>query len=64
MGLYKFDFEKLSPEEIGNADVLQYIHHVLFEVQILDGALVCNNCTKEYEIRDGVPNMVLADNEV
>jgi multifunctional methyltransferase subunit TRM112 len=64
MGLYKFDFENLSPEEKSNDDVLQYIHHVLFEVNIADGSLVCNNCQKKYDIKDGVPNMILNDDEV
>lgn len=64
MEIYKFDFEKLSPEEINNAEVLKYIHHVLFEVGVEEGALVCNGCSKEYTINNGIPNLVLADDEV
>lgn len=64
MGVYKFDFENLPHEDLNNPDVLQYINHVLFEVTILDGSLNCNNCGKSYEIKDGVPNMVLNDDEV
>jgi multifunctional methyltransferase subunit TRM112 len=64
MGVYKFDLENLTPEELQNTDVLQYISHVIFEVVILDGTLDCNNCGKSYQVKDGVPNMVLDDNEV
>ncbi len=62
--MFKFDFENLSQEELVQPDILQFIHHILFEVVILDGAMVCNNCGKDYEIKDGVPNMVLNDDEV
>ena len=64
MGVYKFDLEKLTPEELQKPDVLQYISYVIFEVVILDGTLDCNNCGKSYQVKDGVPNMVLDDNEV
>ena len=64
MGIYKFDFEKLTSGEILNEEIIKYLHHVLFEVSIIEGLLICNNCGKNYEVRDGVPNMVLDDNEV
>jgi multifunctional methyltransferase subunit TRM112 len=64
MGVYKFDFENLTNEKLYDPDVIQYLHHILFEVIILDGQMVCNNCGKEYDIKDGVPNMVLNDDEV
>jgi uncharacterized protein YbaR (Trm112 family) len=64
MGAYKFDFENLSPEELGTEEILKYIHHVLFEVVIIKGSMTCNNCNREYTINDGVANMVLLDDEV
>lgn len=64
MGIYKFDFENLSQEEMKKPEILNYIHHVLFEVIIEEGSLVCKNCGKQYEIKNGIPNMVLNDDEV
>ena len=64
MDIYKFDFEKLSSEELEKEEILKYIHHVIFEVGIEEGSLVCNGCTKEYTINNGVPNLVLGDDEV
>ena len=64
MGIYKFDFENLSSEELENTDILQFLNHVLFEVAINTGELVCNNCGRIFPINDGVPNMILGDDEV
>jgi uncharacterized protein YbaR (Trm112 family) len=64
MGVYKFDFENLTPEELESKEILLYINHVIFEVAIENGFLVCNNCGKEYKIYDGIANMVLGDEEV
>ncbi len=62
--IYKFDFEKLNEEEINNLDIVKYIHHLINEVQIVEGKLICNNCNREYIIHNGIPNLVLNDNEV
>jgi multifunctional methyltransferase subunit TRM112 len=62
--IYKFDFEKLNEEEINNMEILKYIHHLINEVQIVEGKLICNNCNREYIIHNGIPNLVLNDNEV
>ena len=64
MGNYKFDFENLSKDDLKNSEILTYIHHILFEVLIEEGSLICKNCGKEYEIKNGIPNMVLNDDEV
>lgn len=64
MGIYKFDFEKLTPEELNSQDMLEYINHVIYENMIIQGVLICKNCKKEYIINNGVANMVLNDDEV
>lgn len=64
MNVYKFDLEKLTSDELQSKDILEYINHLLFEVVLEDGLLVCNNCGKEYKVSDGIPNMVLNDEEV
>lgn len=64
MNIYKFDFEKLTPEELEGKDIMEYIHHCLFEVTVNEGSLICPGCAKEYTIKDGIPNLVLLDDEV
>jgi len=54
----------LSQEELKTTGVLEHINDVLFQVQIEEGSLTCKNCGKEYEIKNGIPNMVLNDDEV
>jgi multifunctional methyltransferase subunit TRM112 len=58
------DFENLTPDDLKNSDILKYIHHVLFENLIVKGLLVCPNCNREYPIDDGIPNMILKDDEI
>ena len=57
--IYKFDFEKLNEEQLNNIETLKYIHHLLFQVQIVEGKLICNNRKREYVISYGIPNLVL-----
>ena len=58
------DFENLSAEDLKNTDTLKYIHHVLFENVIVKGSLICPNCSRDYQIDDGIPNMILKDDEI
>jgi multifunctional methyltransferase subunit TRM112 len=64
MGVYKFDFETLPNEQLYDTEVLKYIHHCIFEVAITIGKLQCPNCGKEYQITDGIPNLILNDDEI
>ena len=40
------------------------IYIILFEIQIVEGSLVCLNCGREYEIKNGIPDFVLKDDEL
>jgi multifunctional methyltransferase subunit TRM112 len=64
VGVYKFDFETLPQDDFENSEVLKYIHHCIFEVTITTGKLQCPNCGKEYQIADGIPNLILNDDEI
>jgi len=64
MNVYKFDFQKLTNDELNTKENLEYLNHILFEVVVQEGALVCNNCGREYMIKDGIPNLVLNDDEI
>lgn len=43
---------------------LKLLHHVLLEIQVQDGAMVCPSCGHVYPIKDGIPNMLLAEHEI
>lgn len=38
--------------------------HRLEQLHVVEGALVCTNCGREYPIKDGIPNMLLNDGEI
>ena len=64
LNISKFDLEKMTEEQLQDKDVLEYLHNILFEVEIEDGNLVCANCGREYMIKRGIPDMVLKDDEL
>ncbi|KAH7097634.1 Trm112p-domain-containing protein [Auriculariales sp. MPI-PUGE-AT-0066] len=43
---------------------LKTLHHVLLEISIEEGALVCPNCAHVYPVSSGIPNMLLAEHEL
>ena len=34
------------------------------QIHIMEGALVCPNCARRYPIKNGIPNMLLNEDEV
>lgn len=39
-------------------ELLQRLHHILLEIHVVEGAMVCPNCSHVFPIRNGIPNMV------
>ena len=64
LNISKFDLEKIKEEQMKDKNVLEYLHNILFEVEIEEGNLVCANCGREYMIKRGIPDMVLKDDEI
>ena len=64
LNISKFDLEKIKEEQMQDKNVLEYLHNILFEVEIEEGNLVCANCGREYMIKRGIPDMVLKDDEI
>ena len=64
LNMSKFDLEKIKEEQMQDKNVLEYLHNILFEVEIEEGNLVCANCGREYMIKRGIPDMVLKDDEI
>eukprot|EP01135_Chromosphaera_perkinsii_P010333 Nk52_evm5s2118 gene=Nk52_evmTU5s2118 len=44
--------------------VLRNLHLLLMETNVAQGRMVCNNCGHVYTIKDGIPNMLLCEDEV
>jgi multifunctional methyltransferase subunit TRM112 len=47
-----------------DVDMLKELHHLLFEVHVLEGHLVCPESGRRFPIKDGIPNMLLHEDEV
>jgi uncharacterized protein YbaR (Trm112 family) len=64
LNVYKYDLTLPIEELEKNEDFYTYLHNILFEIQIVEGCLVCLNCHREYEIKNGIPDFVLKDDEL
>ncbi|KAF6029727.1 TRMT112 [Bugula neritina] len=56
--------ENLTDEVKEDEDMLRKIHHVLLEVEVIEGKLICPETGREFPINKGIPNMLLNDEEV
>ncbi len=43
---------------------LRLLHHLLFELHIMEGELVCPQSSRRFFVREGIPNMLLHEDEV
>jgi multifunctional methyltransferase subunit TRM112 len=67
--LSRIDLDSPATEEnfesmMASVDLLREVHHLLFEVHVLDGFLVCPESGRKFPIKDGIPNMLLHEDEV
>ena len=58
------DISAVTKEVLENEAVLRRIHHLLFEVLVTDGFLVCPESGRKFPVKDGIPNMLLNEDEV
>ncbi|XP_075229779.1 tRNA methyltransferase subunit 11-2 [Lycorma delicatula] len=47
-----------------NEDFLKKVHHVLLEVDVVNGELICPETGRKFPITSGIPNMLLNEDEV
>lgn len=45
-------------------DMLRRLHRLLFEVAVVEGSLVCPESGRRFPVKDGIPNMLLHEDEV
>ena len=64
LGLVKYNLTNIDDKLKDTEEFLIYIHHILNEISIEEGCLICPNCGREYVIKEGIINMVLQDEEM
>lgn len=59
------EIPQTMPADIQNdTETLQKLHHVLLEVDVIEGTLECPETGRVFPIINGIPNMLLNENEV
>lgn len=60
------ELDMIIPDELNIEDeeTVKMLHKILFETFIKNGKMKCLGCDHIYPIRDGIPNMLLAEDEV
>ena len=43
---------------------LKALHHLLFEVHVMEGELICPESGRKFLVKDGIPNMLLHEDEL
>lgn len=51
-------FDQLTPEQLG------HVHTLLMDVHVLEGKLICPATKRAFDIKDGIPNMLLLEDEL
>ncbi|XP_045464530.1 multifunctional methyltransferase subunit TRM112-like protein [Harmonia axyridis] len=55
---------ELTENYSNDEELLKKIHHVLMEIEIIKGNLVCPETGRSFPITNGIPNMLLNEDEV
>ena len=56
--------ETLSDEALNNEEILKKLHQVLLEVEVIEGDLICPETGRKFPIRNGIPDMLINDDEI
>lgn len=54
---------ELPPDPINDA-LLADLHKVLFDIHVVEGQLVCPDTGRKFPVKEGIPNMILHEDEV
>jgi len=63
---YEHNLPETLPElnDSLSEETLKLFHHILFEVEVMEGYLVCPESGRQFPISKGIPNMLLTEAEV
>lgn len=53
-----------SAADLEDEEFLRKLHHALLELELEDGALVCPETGRRFEVKRGIPNLLLREDEV
>lgn len=59
-----FSQEEITEAFSSNEDFCQDLHRALFEFHLVNGMLVCPTTGREFVVKDGIPNMLLHEDEM
>ena len=59
------DLPKTTPENYENdTEFLKKAHHALLEIEVINGDLACPETNRKFPVTDGIPNMLLNEDEI
>merc|ERR1712003_49515 len=59
------DLPKMVPDNYENdEEFLKKAHHVMLEVEVINGDLICPESSRKFPVTDGIPNMLLNEDEI
>lgn len=56
--------QTLSEDYENDTEFLKKVHHVLLEIEVVNGELVCPESGRKFPINKGIPNMLLNEDEL
>ena len=56
--------DELTDGIYDDEELMKRIHHVLFEIHVQDGNLICPETGRKFPIKNGIPNMLLNEDKV
>ncbi|XP_059613369.1 multifunctional methyltransferase subunit TRM112-like protein [Phlebotomus argentipes] len=56
--------KEFNDQITGDTEILQRLHHILLEIDIIEGNLQCPETGRVFPISNGIPNMLLNEEEV
>ena len=66
LNVAEIDLLKDKPPEdmLASEDILLLIHKLLFDTHIQEANLVCPESGRKFPVKDGIPNMLLHEDEI
>ncbi|CAF0867576.1 unnamed protein product [Brachionus calyciflorus] len=56
--------EILNEEDMNNEETLKKLHEVLLEIEVIEGDLECPETGRKFPINNGIPNMLVNEEEL
>ena len=54
---------ELDPANLEDNSFLEAMHHLLLDIHILDGFLVCPESGRRFPVKDGIPDMMIPESD-